>query len=188
MTIGIRVSDELIQVGSPDGDLELAKAISDSVEFMRTGSKATKTMLLEVKDPEKACSILALICRGVVERTIIRECGTSFGVIRALKTRHHEIIQATRVHRSLKATQIQLKAADALEKKLERVMDDEDQLDRTSVKDLALGYGIATDKQRVIQGESAVVVVHEHKVSLEDARKAIEAARAEVKGKGMIDV
>lgn len=90
---------------------------------------------------------------------------------------------ATRVHRSLKATQIQLKAADALEKKLEDVLDDDELRAKTSVKDLALGYGIATDKQRVIQGESAVHVTHEHKVSLDDARKAIEDARAEVSSK-----
>ena len=47
------------------------------------------------------------------------------------------------------------------------------------MKDLALGFGITTDKQRAIQGEGSVVT-HEHKVSLEDARKAIENAREEV--------
>ena len=179
------MSDELIQPGSPDGDLKLAAAIADSVEFVagKNRSKGQGLSILEAKDPARASAILAAVCRGVPERTIIREIGTSFDTVRALKRRHHEIVTATRVHRSLKATQIQLKAADALEKKLEDVLDDDELRAKTSVKDLALGYGIATDKQRVIQGESAVHVTHEHKVSLDDARKAIEDARAEVSSK-----
>ena len=183
---------ELTQPGSPEEDLKLAREIADSVEFVaaKNRSKGQGLSILEAKDPERASAILAAVCRGVPERTIIRDVGTSFDAIRALKRRHHEIVTATRVHRSLKATQIQLKAADAVEKKLERVLDDEGQLDKCSIKDLSLGYGIATDKQRVIQGESAVHVTHEHKVSLEDARQAIEAARAEVSDKDerVIDV
>ena len=88
-------------------------------------------------------------------------------------------MEATRSHRSLKATKLQLKAADALEKKLDRVMDDEESLDKVSVKDLALSYGITTDKQRSIHGEGTVVS-HEVKGTLEDARAAIDEAKASV--------
>ena len=61
----------------------------------------------------------------------------------------------------------------------DRVMDDEESLDKVSVKDLALSYGIATDKQRSIHGEGTVVS-HEVKVTLEDARAAIDEAKASV--------
>ena len=150
------MSTELLAPGTPEDDDKLAKAIYDSVDFVAKENKKRGITSTEVKNPERACAILALICR-----------------------RHSEIVEATRTHRSLKATQLQLKAADALEKKLDRVLDDEEKLDKISVKDLALGFGITTDKQRAIHGEGSVVT-HEHKVTLEDARKAIDDAKAEV--------
>ena len=88
----------------------------------------------------------------------------------------------------MKATALQLKAADALERKLDRVLDNEESLDKINAKDLALTYGIVTDKQRVIHGEAGVTVTHEHKVTLEDAQKAIEDAKSKVSQPGIIDV
>ena len=173
------MSTELLAPGNPDDDDKLAKAINDSVDFVRAAHKKRKTTSMEIMDCEKACQILAMICRAVPERTICKEMRTGFDVIRALKRRHAEIVEATRSHRSLKATKLQLKAADALEKKLDRVMDDEESLDKVSVKDLALSYGITTDKQRSIHGEGTVVS-HEVKVTLEDARAAIDEAKASV--------
>lgn len=173
------MSTELLAPGTPEDDDKLSRAILDSVEFIAAAQKKQGVTSTEVKDPERACAILAMICRAIPERTICRELKTSFDAIRAMKRRHSDIVRATRTHRSLKATQLQLKAADALEKKLDRVLEDEEKLDKISVKDLALGFGITTDKQRAIQGEGSVVT-HEHKVSLEDARKAIENAREEV--------
>ena len=173
------MSTELLAPGTPEDDDKLAKAIYDSVDFVAVENRKRGITSTEVKNPERACAILAMICRAVPERTICRELTTSFDAIRAMKRRHSEIVQATSTHRSLKATQLQLKAADALEKKLDRVLEDEESLDKVSVKDLALGFGITTDKQRAIHGEGSVVT-HEHKVTLEDARKAIDDARAEV--------
>ena len=173
------MSTELLAPGTPEDDDKLAKAILDSVEFVRKASKKQGITCTEVKSPERACAILAMICRAIPERTICQEMNTSFDAIRALKRRHAEIVQSTRTHRSLKATKLQLKAADALEKKLDRILDDEESLDKVSVKDLSLGYGITTDKQRSIHGEGAVVN-HEVKITLEDARQAIDDAKASV--------
>ena len=173
------MSTELLAPGNPDDDDKLAKAINDSVDFVRAAQKKRKTTSMEITDCEKACQILAMICRAVPERTICKEMGTSFVVIRGLKERHRDLVEATGTHRSLKATKLQLKAADALEKKLDRVLEDEESLDKVSVKDLALGYGITTDKQRSIHGEGTVVN-HEVKVTLEDARKAINDAKESV--------
>tara|TARA_Y100001938_G_scaffold151094_1_gene245919 strand:+ start:83 stop:640 length:558 start_codon:yes stop_codon:yes gene_type:complete len=185
------MSTELFAPGTPEDDEKLAEAIYDSVCFIAEEKrKRGSTSVLEIRSPERACAILGMVCRAVPERTICKEMRTGFDVIRALKRRHAEIVEATRSHRSLKATKLQLKAADALEKKLDRVMDDEESLDKVSVKDLALSYGITTDKQRSIHGEGTVVS-HEVKVTLEDARAAIDEAKASVAkaaGEKVIDV
>lgn len=184
------MGSELTTPGNPDDDIKLAEEIAASVEYVAECNRRPGggESILEAKDPARAAATLAAICRGVPERTIKKEIGTHFKTIRGLKRRHSDIIRSTRVHRSMKATALQLKAADALERKLDRVLDNEESLDKINAKDLALTYGIVTDKQRVIHGEAGVTVTHEHKVTLEDAQKAIEDAKSKVSQPGIIDV
>jgi hypothetical protein len=141
---------------------------------------------MELADPERACRIVAMLCRGVADRVICEQTGVSKSPLNRLRAEHSDVIERTKTHRSIQATRLQLKAAEALEKKLDDVLEDEEVRAKTSVKDLAMGYGIATDKQRIIHGE-VTVVTHEHKVTLEDARAAIEEAKKEV-SKEVIDV
>ena len=63
------------------------------------------------------------------------------------------------------------------------ILEDPEARSKTSVKDLSLGYAITSDKERDARGENRVVT-HEHKLSLEDARQAIEAARKRIKDGG----
>tara|TARA_R110002020_G_scaffold19754_1_gene67892 strand:- start:232 stop:765 length:534 start_codon:yes stop_codon:yes gene_type:complete len=176
---------ELVAPGNPEDDVKLAREIADSVQWV-TQMGADRSRRLEVRDPERACQIIAMLCRGIPHRTIIAETGVNVKALNRLSRDHSEVVQRTKTHRAIQATRLQLKAADALEKKLEDVLEDDEVRAKTSVKDLAMGYGIATDKQRVIHGEGTVVT-HEHKVTLEDARAAIEEAKKEV-SQEVIDV
>lgn len=175
---------ELAESGSED-EL-LAREIADSVAWVAAVDCPDKGRKLEHQNSEKACQAIALLCRGVPMRTINKECGVGLRVLRRLKVEHSEVIESTKQNRAIQATRLQLKAADALEKKLEDVLRDDEVRGKTSVKDLAMGFGICTDKSRLLHGENTVVT-HEHKVTLEDARAAIEEAKKEV-SKEVIDV
>ena len=164
---------------------ELSREIADSVAFIAQNG-SNRSGRLENRDPEKAAQVIALLCRGIPNRTIIAQSGAGKKTLQRLRADHAEVIERTKHYRAVQATRLQLKAADALEKKLEDVLADDEVRAKTSVKDLAMGFGIATDKQRVIHGEGTVVT-HEHKVTLEDARAAIEEAKKEV-SKELIDV
>jgi len=170
---------------TPEQEEELAAEIASSVEFIaqHSGGGATK---LERDNPERACEIVALLCRGLPVRVIIGQTGCNAQTVARLRRDHGDVITKTKYYRSVQASRLQLKAADALEKKLEDVLADEEVRGKTSVKDLAMGFGICTDKKRLIDGEGTVVT-HEHKVTLEDARKAIEEAKKEV-SEQVIDV
>jgi hypothetical protein len=176
---------ELSSSEASEEELRLAQEIADSVAFIaRHGT--TRSARMENLDPEKAARAIALLCRGIPARTIMEQVGATKKTLMRLRKDHSEVIERTKHYRAVQATRLQLKAADALEKKLEDVLEDDEVRAKTSVKDLAMGYGIATDKQRIIHGEGTVVT-HEHKVTLEDARAAIEEAKKEV-GKEVIDV
>ena len=60
--------------------------------------------------------------------------------------------------------------------------EDPEQLARTNIRDLTLPWGIANDKFLSAMGENRVVVEHKTSApSLEDAMKAIEQAKANMK-------
>ncbi len=171
---------ELSSTGTPGEEERLASEIADSVAFIAAnGVGRAKGQRLENRDPERAGQIIAMLCRGIPHRTIIEQMGVNSRAVQRLSKDHAEVIASTKHSRAVQATRLQLKAADALEKKLEDVLADDEVRAKTSVKDLAMGFGIATDKQRAIHGEGTVVT-HEHKVTLEDARAAIEQAKQDV--------
>jgi len=170
---------EIKSLGDSGDEEKLAREIADSVQFIGQNSRVGRAGKMELADPEKACRVIALLCRGIPDRTIMKETGVNTHPLDRLKRDHADVILATKHSRAVQATRLQLKAATALERKLEDVLEDDEVRAKTTVKDLAMGYGIATDKQRAIHGEGTVVT-HEHKVTLEDARAAIEEAKKEV--------
>jgi hypothetical protein len=73
-------------------------------------------------------------------------------------------------------------------KKAVMLAEDDDQLKKTSVKDLMIGYAIAQDKAFSALGEATIKVEHTgKKMSIEDAQKMINEARSEL-NKGAINV
>lgn len=173
-------SEEMEIAPTGDDELRLSEEIADSVAFIAAnGVGRAKGQRLENRDPERAGTIIALLCRGVPHRTIIEQTGVNSKSLQRLQHDHAEVIASTKHSRAVQATRLSLKAADALEKKLEDVLHDDEVRAKTTVKDLAMGFGITFDKKQALDGVSTVIT-HEHKVTLEDARAAIEAAKQEV--------
>ena len=59
------MSTELLAPGTPEDDDKLSRAILDSVEFIAAAQKKQGVTSTAVKDPERACAILAMICRAI---------------------------------------------------------------------------------------------------------------------------
>jgi len=76
-------------------------------------------------------------------------------------------------------------------KKIEMLEDDEAALASTTLKDIALSGAILTDKAMQLSGMATVTIEHRSGPSIEDAQKAIMAARQKVADNlklGSIDV
>jgi hypothetical protein len=69
---------------------------------------------------------------------------------------HAEVLQRTHAWRAESATRLQLKVASALEAKLDDVLGSDEKMSKTSVRALALCYGITVDKERAIHDEPPV--------------------------------
>lgn len=171
---------------TPEEGVRLAREVALSIEFVGQRSRDHGVpQLLESKDPERAAAVLTMLARGESERAVIAEHNVGKGTMTRMRVHHSELLESTRSYRTQMASHLQVKASQALEKKLDRVLSDEEALDKTTVKDLSFGYGITTDKQRIILGES-VATPQERKVTINDAIELIEAAKRQVEADGKV--
>lgn len=70
-----------------------------------------------------------------------------------------------------------------LERKLDQIEDDDDQLSKTAPKDIALLMGIVTDKAAALSNQPTVVIEHRSGPTIEDVMIEIQAARDRVAAK-----
>ena len=160
--------------------MELARSIVD--EAAKDGS------LVEGRDPRKAARALEKMAEGIPWRQIMREEGIGWYTLVGLRARHKDLVERRR----------ELIATDAMEllegmrmlqhEKMRMLAEDETMLKRANIRDLAMSYGMYADKFFMATDGNKVVVEHKTSApSIEDARKAIEAARAKLK-EGAIDI
>jgi hypothetical protein len=153
----------------------LASEVAASVETVGQTQRMRNIMGLERRDPERAARIVTELARGTSRQRIRTNLKVGGKVLTRLVADHHELLARTRAWRVQTSSRLASKTAAALEAKLDGLLEDPELLHKTSVKDLAVCYAIASDKERAARGEMPVVR-HEHKVSIDDARLAIEAA------------
>lgn len=167
-----------------------AKAgLSESVaEVARDGAERGASRLLELREPGKAARALEMMAEGAELGVIKRETGIGFEGLVALRVRHERPLAERRKELAMDAFETQERFRLVTNRKLKRLAEDDKLLDKTSVKDLALGYGIFGDKAFQALGEaSRVIVEHRKGPSIEDVKAEIEAARAKLKA-GAVEV
>ena len=180
-------------VGSPDLDgphvgVKTRKLMRDSVVKLPLVPNANS--LMERKNPTKAIRCLERMAEGQSFKKIMREEETDFRTLSSLRGRHVRALEQRRAEVAEGALQISEASRMLLHEKLASLASDPNALDKTSLKDLVVTYGVATDKHFVALGETQRHVV-EHRVdatSLEDAAKAIAEAKERVRAKSAIDV
>ena len=95
------------------------------------------------------------------------------------RARHERALEVRRKELALDGFEMAERMRALVAKKAEMLMEDDEALMKTPLKDLTLSYGISVDKGLQALGEQKVVVEHRTgKPTLADAMKAIEEARA----------
>lgn len=166
----------------PSGDSSddrITREVTASVFTVAEDQKRDGLVCLEAQHPARACAIVHALASGDSMMTIRREFKVGQRMLVRLKESHRELLRRTRHWRMESSIRLRAKAAEALEAKLDDVLEDDALRAKTPVKDLALGYAITSDKERDARGEGRVVTV-EHKVSIEDAQQALQAARKRI--------
>lgn len=141
------------------------------------------TQALERCKPHKAVQILMMLeeCASVNE--IVRQVGTNHNVIYRIRARHSASMADRRKEFSRRFATLAEMSSDLLAKKLMRLDDDDEKLDGTPLKDIALTMAIVTDKAAQADGMPSVVIEHRRGASIEDAAKRIAEARARIADK-----
>lgn len=134
---------------------------------------------LEARQPAKALFCLELLAEGATWEEVAEKTGLSFTQIGAVKSRHEVAIDVRKKQLAIDGFEMAEGLRLLMKQKLAMLADNPDALAKVGVKDLALSYGIAIDKGMQALGENKMVIEHKaSKPSLEDAKKAIEEARA----------
>lgn len=137
---------------------------------------------LERKDPELAAVVIDRLANGDSFFQISKDTGLKWETICRLKARHKMALDERRTMLADDALEL-VEGLRLLQKeKMRMLAEDPDQLAKTSIKDLAIPWGIANDKWFAAMGENKVIVEHRKGVSLEDAMAAIAEARKKLRG------
>ena len=140
---------------------------------------ASKNML-EINQPHIAIKALMMLEERIAARDIMKELGCNWQIVNALRVRHSDTIQERRKEFSRNFASVAYQGMEAMAKKFDRMMEDDDLLDKASLKDIAIATGIATDKGMALDGMATVTIEHRRGPSIDDAAKMIAEARARI--------
>lgn len=143
--------------------------------------------LTEVKNPEESALALEMLANGETYAAVEAATGISKKTLVGLRYRHSDAIGVRRERAADDAEHMAERYRAILEQKAEQLEEGGEALAKVNPKDLALTYGILRDKASTLRGDASSVVEHKSGVSLEDAKRLIEAAQKKVRSEA-IDV
>lgn len=153
-----------------------SKAIVESVGEAQV---ALNHRYIEKRKPKEAALALDMLAAGETYSKVMETTGIGFVALSALRARHERALEVRRKELALDGFEMAERMRALVAKKAEMLMEDDEALMKTPLKDLTLSYGISVDKGLQALGEQKVVVEHRTgKPTLADAMKAIEEARA----------
>lgn len=137
---------------------------------------------IEREDPVKSARALEKIADGVPFNQIIREEGIGWHTLVGLRARHKAFLDKRREYIAQDTLELMEGMRLIQHEKIRMLAQDENALKRVNIRDLAMAYGMFADKFFMATEGNKVVVEHRSGApSIEDAKKAIEAARAKLR-------
>ena len=146
---------------------------------------------LEIANPEQAAEILYLLARGETWMAIRGKTGIDPASLSRLQRHHIGTLEKYRPILAQRFTQAAARLLDTLDRKIDQIESDDEAMSKTSLKDIAISLGVATDKASHLAGIATTVIEHRTGPTLEDAMSFRESIRQRIaeKAKGeAIDV
>lgn len=158
---------------------DVAKAASDWLSMHPNAKRRT-----EIRAPEKAAHALYLLNETDIPKykieTIVGLPGVDLG---RLMFHRPEIWEKRRPRLAAELAGTAEQLVDLMQDKIASLKADPSKLDEEGLKDIALSIGIVTDKAATFNGMATAVVEHRSGPSIDDARQAIEDAKARAAAK-----
>lgn len=139
---------------------------------------ANKGKGLEYRNPKLAVQVLEMVCNGSSYRQVELATGVTFDQLMFLRGRHAMAIEKRRQQLALDGFELAEGVRMLAKEKIVKLADNPKQLANTSLRDLAVSYGIFHDKGLLAAEGNRTIVEHKPKLlTLEDAAAAIDEAR-----------
>ncbi len=155
----------------------LAGEVSSSIQFVARAQRRGSRLGLERSNPERAAAILTEMA-GTSQTVARRKFRLSGKLVSRLAMDHRELLEATHRWRAARGARIAAKASRAFEEKLDQILADREMLEKTPILGLIRAWQTASDQERAALAACPTPTPTRSRVTLEDARKAIEAAKA----------
>ena len=157
----------------------MAEEVAASIQFVARAQRRQSRMGMERTNPSKAAALLVELARGTSQLRIRSKFGVSGKVVSRFVRDHQELLERTHLWRAETGARLAVKASRAFEQKLDRILDDPETLDRTPMRDFVLAYQVSLAQQRAALA-ACPTPTRTSRVTLEDARKAIEDAKRRI--------
>lgn len=139
---------------------------------------------LELRKPEQCAHALCLLDdQAVTQREIAKATGLNDWELGQLIFRNPELWETRKKRLAAKAAQTAEDLVDLARKKAAMLAEDEDELAKTPIKDIALAYGIINDKAASLNGEAATVIEHRTGPTIDAAMAFREEVRKRIADK-----
>ena len=134
---------------------------------------------MERTDPERAAAILTEMA-GTSQAVARRKFKVSGKVVGRLAIDHRELLERTAGWRAARGARIAAKASRAFEEKLDQILGDREVLEKTPILGLIRAWQTASDQERAALAARPTPTPTRSRITLADAKKAIEAAKRNV--------
>lgn len=146
------------------------------------GGSPTAPRSIEARYPEAAAKALYLLGETDKSKTsIAKECGFNYIQLSRLAMANAPTLEQRRPELAKAFTKVAEQTLGVIEKRLERIMESDELMDSTPLNHLAILAGVATDKAGGLSNVPTSSIEVKIGVTIEDAMKVIEAAKAKVK-------
>jgi len=174
------MSEELITID--DAALDYWRGIVADRAAQVLAKGVTKARALEVTQPEKAAMALYLLNEfpDMSRREVARRVNVARIDLDRLAYHNAMKLEDARPELAMKFTKNASDLAELVGRKIDRIREDDEQLDQTSLKDLTIAMGISAQNAATMAGVATTIIEHRTGPTLDDAMKAIEEAKAKI--------
>lgn len=151
----------------------------DSVIVESVLRATTNYRTTEYSNPQGSVQALELVCAGASYRDVELATGIKFAALMGLRARHATAIEVRRQQLAADGFELAEGVRMLAKEKMVKLAENPKELAKTSLRDLAVSYGVFHDKGLMAAEGNRTIIEHVSKrPTLEDAQKAIEEARA----------